>query len=156
MPLDIAGATVFVGGIVAATGVQGEVVTGGALIAIVAGIAAAVVNARTRARLEDAYGQIKAAQDTADLAHAASESWKSEYQAGVVRAERLARDLLAETAARNAAEARTDITRLEEQTAENQAAVIHMLGSIQQVLEVIAEHTDIIPEPRALAPSGAS
>ena len=126
---------------VAASTASDRFVSAASLIAIVGGVAAAIFTAKTRTERNALLTQV-------EIEKGAAEAWKTERDAEVAKAERLAHDLRSEAAARIAAESRTDITRIEKQVVDNHAQmlenhghVIQLVSGLQHLLEQIVENT---------------
>ena len=126
----------WVGGplLVAESSISQELMGGVSLIAIVAGVAAAIFTAKTRAQRDSYRSQV-------DLANQAADAWKTERDAEVAKAERLALELRTEAQARIAAEARTDIRKIEQQIATNHKDALALFAGIKEVLTEIAANT---------------
>lgn len=132
---------VFGAAIIASQALSQELTGGVALVAIVSGCAAAIFTAKTRAERNALMTEV-------GVQRGAAEAWKTERDAEMARAERLALDLRNESAARIVAEARTDITRIEKQAVENNAQalsnhhdVLTLVAGLQSLLEQIAQNT---------------
>jgi len=95
-----------------------------AAMAIIAGIVSAVYGARTKTALE-------AAKDAAS-------AWKEERDAEVAKAERLTEQLRTESANRKAAEARTDLTRVEAMLVDQHREALAILTAIKDTLQILA------------------
>lgn len=120
--------------IVASGSVSQEIMGGSALIAILGGIGAAIFTAKTGAERNALRGQV-------DLQKQAADAWKTERDAEVVKAERLAAELRSEAQARIAAEARTDIRKVESQIAANHADALVLFSGIKDILAQVESNT---------------
>jgi hypothetical protein len=109
------------GVVVAVTADPSRILVGGvALIAVVGGIVAAIYATKRKAELEAANG--------------AAAAWKEERDAEKAKADRLDLALRDEIAARQQAESRTDIRRIEKLCADNHSDVLKILKGLEDAL----------------------
>jgi hypothetical protein len=108
-------------GVVVASASASSVLLGGvAMISIVSGVVAAIYATKRSSELQAARG--------------ASAAWKEERDAEKAKVERLEEILRSEVAARQQAESRTDIRRLEAICADNHSDVVDLLKKLEDTL----------------------
>lgn len=103
-----------------AASASSTLVSGLALIAVIGGVVSAIYTARCRTLLTTERGAAKA--------------WREERDAEAAKADRLELALRDAEAARHAAEARTDITRLEKLVTSQHTDLMAILGAVKDSL----------------------